>query len=109
MRFYPLDKLINLHDTYSRTFKIDSTRLLLIQREGEVFLIESHCPHQEHPLEVASINNGVIQCALHQYQFAIGDGHLIKATEEHCRALKTFEVIYEGNEIGLMLDDAHSS
>lgn len=109
MRFYPLDKLINLNDSYARQFKIDSVRLLLIQRAGEVFLIESHCPHREHPLELASIDNGVIQCALHQYQFAIDDGRLIKATEEPCRALKTFEVIYEGNEIGFMLADSHST
>ncbi|MFK8047942.1 MAG: Rieske (2Fe-2S) protein [Halioglobus sp.] len=108
MRFYPLDKLINLNDSYARAFKIDSIRLLLIQRAGEVFIIESHCPHKEHPLELASIDKGVIQCALHHYQFAINDGHLIQATEEPCRALKTYEVIYEGNEVGLMLDDAHS-
>jgi nitrite reductase/ring-hydroxylating ferredoxin subunit len=105
MRFYPLERLINLHDGYSRQFKIDSYRLLLIQRKGEVYLIESHCPHREHPLEIASIENGVIQCALHHYQFAIGDGRLIHATEEPCRGLQTFNVIYEGAEVGLMLSD----
>lgn len=108
MRFYPLEKLINLHDAYTRQFKIDSNRLLLIQRKGEVFLIESHCPHREHPLEVASIENGVIQCALHQYQFSIDDGRLIYATEETCRGLITFEPVYEGNEIGVLLDESPS-
>ena len=32
MRFYPLEKLINLHDDYSRQFKIDNLQLLLLQR-----------------------------------------------------------------------------
>jgi nitrite reductase/ring-hydroxylating ferredoxin subunit len=105
MRFYPLDKLINLHDSYARSFQIDAHRLLLIQRRGELFLIESHCPHREHPLDVASIEDGVIQCALHHYQFDISSGHLILATEEPCRGLKTYQLIYEGNEVGLMLDD----
>jgi len=109
VRFYPLEKLINLHDSYTRTFKIDSLRLLLIQRSGDVFLIESVCPHKEHPLEVASIDRGVIQCALHQYQFSIADGRLIKATEEPCRGLRVFDVVYQGNEIGLMLDDEELS
>ena len=109
MRFYPLERLINLHDAYTRQFKIDSYRLLLIQRKGEVYLIESHCPHREHPLEIASIENGIIQCALHHYQFSIDDGHLIHATEETCRGLKTFEVIYEGTEVGLMMSDAEDS
>jgi nitrite reductase/ring-hydroxylating ferredoxin subunit len=81
VRFFPLEKLINLHDGYIRQFKIDSLQLLLVQRQGELYLFESHCPHRHHPLENATIGNGIIQCALHQYQFAIEDGRLLRATE----------------------------
>lgn len=105
MRFRPLEKLINLHDGYTGHFKIDELQLLLLQREGELYLIEAHCPHRNHPLDAATIDKGIIQCALHQYQFAIDDGRLLHATEEPCRALRTFELIYEGNEIGVMLQD----
>ena len=105
MRFHPLEKLINLHDTYIRQFKIDQLRLLLIQRRGELYLIEAHCPHRNHPLDVATIDNGIIQCALHHYQFAIDDGRLLHATEERCRGLRTFPVVYAGNEVGIMLED----
>ena len=105
MRFYALEKLINLHDNYTRQFKIDNLQLLLIQRSGEPLLIEASCPHRGHPLDVATIGNGIIQCALHQYQFAIDDGRLLHATEGPCRGLRTFDVIYEGNEIGVILDD----
>lgn len=104
MRFYALEKLLNLHDNYTRQFKIDSLQLLLIQRHGELFLIEAKCPHRAHPLDVATIDNGVIQCALHQYQFSIDDGRLLYASEENCRGLRTFSVVYEGNEVGVMLD-----
>ena len=106
MRFYPLEKLINLHDAYSRQFKIDNYRFLLLQRRGELFLIESHCPHHAHPLELASIENGIIQCALHHYQFALGDGRLLHATEESCRALRIYDLVYEGNEVGVILDES---
>jgi len=105
MRFYALEKLINLHDAYTREFKIDHLQLLLIQRKGELFLIEAQCPHRAHPLDAATIDNGIIQCALHQYQFAIDDGRLLHATEEPCRGLRTFELVYEGNEVGVMLED----
>ncbi len=104
MRFYALEKLINLHDAYSRQFKIDNVQLLLIQRDGELYLIEGHCPHRGHPLDVATLDSGVIQCALHHYQFAIADGRLLHATEQPCRGLRTFNVVYEGNEVGVMLD-----
>jgi nitrite reductase/ring-hydroxylating ferredoxin subunit len=105
MRFYPLEKLINLHDTYSRQFKIDNLQLLLLQRRGERYLIEGRCPHRGHPLDLATLDGGVIQCALHHYRFAIADGRLLHATEERCRGLRTFELVYEGNEVGVMLDE----
>jgi nitrite reductase/ring-hydroxylating ferredoxin subunit len=104
MRFYPLEKLINLHDDYHRNFKIDALQLLLIQRGGELFLIEARCPHREHPLEHGTIDGEVIQCALHQYRFGLRDGQLLQVTEEPCRALRTFPVIYEGNEVGVLLE-----
>lgn len=105
MRFYPLEKLINLHDDYARQFKIDNLQLLLIQRLGKLFLLEAHCPHRGHPLAAASIQGGTIKCSLHQYQFALADGRLLGGTEEPCRSLRTFEVVYVGNEVGVMLDE----
>lgn len=106
MRFYPLEKLINLHDEYSRQFKIDNLWLLLIQRDGERHLIEGQCPHRGHPLDVATLEEGVIQCALHHYRFSVADGRLLHATEEPCRGLRTFELVYEGNELGVMLEES---
>jgi nitrite reductase/ring-hydroxylating ferredoxin subunit len=105
MRFYPLEKLINLHDDYTHHFKIDHLQLLLLQRQSELYLIEANCPHREHPLDIATLEDGVIQCALHHYQFAIDDGRLLHATEEPCRGLRTFDVVYEGNEVGVMLEE----
>ena len=50
MHFYSLEKLINLQDGYRREFRINYHRLLLLQVEGECYLLEALCPHQEHPL-----------------------------------------------------------
>jgi nitrite reductase/ring-hydroxylating ferredoxin subunit len=105
MRFYPLEKLINLHDSYTQQFKIDHREMLLLQRRGEVYLIEAYCPHRAQPLDTATIEDGVIQCAAHHYQFALCDGRLLYASEERCRDLQTYPLVYEGNEVGVMLDD----
>ena len=104
MRFHPLEKLINLQDSYTRNFKIDNLHLLLLQRDGVLYLIEGRCPHRGQPLDAATLDNGVIQCALHHYRFAIADGRLLQATEERCRGLRVFELVYEGNEVGVMLE-----
>lgn len=103
MRFYPLEKLINLHDGYSRQFKIDHLQLLLIQRQGQLYLIEASCPHRAHPLDAGNISDNAIECPLHHYRFALDDGRLLRQTEESCRALKIWEIAYEGVEVGVML------
>ena len=105
MRFHPLEKLINLHDNYIRQFKIDNLQLLLIQRLGEVYLTEAYCPHRGHALATGTIGDGYIQCALHQYRFALDDGRVLHATEEPCRALRTFELVYAGTEVGVMVEE----
>ncbi len=105
MRFYPLEKLINLHDQYTRRFKIDHLQLLLVQRQGRLHLIEADCPHRGHPLEQADITAGELRCPLHGYLFALGDGRLLHYGEEPCRQLRVREIVYEGNEVGVMLEE----
>ena len=109
MRFYPLEKLINLHDDYIRGFRIDQLSLLLIQRSGERYLVEANCPHRGHPLDRGVIDGAVLQCALHHYRFALADGRLLHYSEEPCRGLRTWPLSYEGNEIGVMLDDEYAT
>ena len=103
MRFYSLDKLINLHDSYRKVFKIDQYNLILLQVDGERYLLESTCPHRGHPISESDIVGSSLRCSLHGYQFDIASGDLIAATEEPCRDLKTYELIYQGTEVGVVL------
>ncbi|MEM9256616.1 MAG: Rieske 2Fe-2S domain-containing protein [Pseudomonadota bacterium] len=105
MRFHPLEKLINLHNEYRREFKIDGYRLLLIQRQDELFLVEALCPHREHALINASFDDRAIVCPVHQYAFSLDSGRVLRANEQRCRGLRTFRVEYEGNEVGVLLED----
>ena len=105
MRFQALEKLINLHDGYRNNFKIDSLQLLLRQDHGVLILLEAFCPHRSHSLAEAVISNDILECPLHGYRFAISDGTPVRTGKQNCRHLRVFELIYEGNEVGLMLDD----
>ncbi len=104
MRFYPLEKLLNLHEGYVRKFKIDALQLLLIQQDGELYVLEAHCPHRGHPLDTAVIEGGVIRCPQHHYEFALKDGRLLRSTEAPCRGLRSLPAIYQGNEVGIVVD-----
>ena len=105
MRCHPLDKLINLHDGYRRRFKIDALDILLVQQGEQRYLLEAQCPHKSHSLESAHVDERSIECPLHHYRFSLADGLVIASGEQPCRALRTYELVYEGNEVGLMLGD----
>jgi 3-phenylpropionate/trans-cinnamate dioxygenase ferredoxin component len=103
MRYYSLEKLINLYDGYRKIFKIDQYNMMLIQIDGERYLLESTCPHRGHPLSESDIEGDQLRCSLHGYRFNIAGGELIYASEERCRGLKTYVLNYRDNELGVML------
>lgn len=104
MHYYSLEKLINLCDGYRKTFKIDSHHLLLLQTDGQRFLIESLCPHRAYPLSMADIQGHVLICPKHAYCFDLRNGQVKHYSEEPCRDLRHYELVYQGNEVGVMLD-----
>lgn len=103
MHFYSLEKLLNLHDGYRKVFKIDEHHLLLMQIDGELFLIESECPHRGHPLSESDIHGNQLRCPRHGYQFSLPGGELSLATEETCRGLRPYDLIYQDRDVGVWL------
>lgn len=104
MRYFTLEKLINLYDGYCKSITIDAHHLMLVQQGNEVYLIEAHCPHRGHPLSTADLVGSTLRCPLHSYEFSLSSGQLLKATEEPCRGLQTYDIVYRDNELGVMLD-----
>ncbi|MBW2941507.1 Rieske (2Fe-2S) protein [Zhongshania aquimaris] len=104
MRYYSLEKYINLFDGYRKVFKIDSHNLMLLQLDGARYLIESNCPHREYPLSSSDVSGMELICPQHAYRFDIRNGELTHFSEEPCRNLRCFELIDRDNEVGVMLD-----
>ncbi len=102
MRFHPLERLINLYDGYRRHIKIDQLDLVLAQEQGQLYIFQSRCPHRGQPLEQAAINDGRLVCPLHQYVFDLGSG---AQQERLCAALTIWVPIYEGNQVGIAVED----
>ena len=103
MRYYRLEKLINLYDGYCQAFRIDEHHLMLMQRDGERRILESQCPHRGHPLTEANIAGDSLRCPLHGYRFDLNTGRLLHASEEPCRNLRHYEMVYQEKEVGVML------
>ena len=100
MAFYLLERLIHLHDGYSCSFSIAGQSLLLIQTCGQRYLLINQCPHQQVPLDRATIQGGKLQCPLHGMQFDLISG----ATSSACAArLQFLPLIYDGASVGVQL------
>lgn len=105
MRYYSLEKLMNLFDGYRKVFKIDNHQLMLLQQDGQRYLIESNCPHRAFPLSASDVIDDELVCPQHGYRFAIADGQLRHFSEEPCRNLRCYQLVYQNNELGVMLGE----
>ena len=105
MRFVALEKLINLHDGYTQKRRVGFDTVLLLQRDGTCYVIESQCPHREQALDAVHIDGAEIVCPSHGYRFSLRDGQLLHFSEEPCRGLRTWPVIYRDKTVGIEWDD----
>lgn len=100
MAFLRLDRLINLHDGYRKTLRVDHLEVLMVQERGEVFVVQSRCPHREFPLEKGSVKEGVITCPWHNMAFDLGTGAQLGGV---CDRLKVYEPVFQGNLVGIIV------
>ncbi len=98
MAFYALERLINLYDGYCRSFSVAGQSLLLIQENGQRYLLLNQCPHQRMPLAQGTIRDGFIQCPTHGMRFSLLTGETKDGCSERLRFLTPS---YEGAIIGV--------
>lgn len=104
MRFIPLERLINLHEGYRQAFKIDGADIILLHEEGHTFAFSRTCPHQHYSLDYARVTNGIVLCSAHGFEFDLNrSGALVKPVGFPCSALRTYDLVYEADRIGIMV------
>jgi len=103
MTFYPLESIHNLHDSFRKTVVINDLDLMLLQHQGKVYLLESICPHAGYPLDESKLIGTALRCPMHGYLFEIADGRCTANFEGPCRGLHTYDVVYQGDEVGVVL------
>ena len=101
MAFLALEKLMFLEDGYRREFIVDGIPLLLIQEDGQRYLIRNQCPHRGAALTDGVITAGAIRCPNHGWSFNLSDGQCRLPAPGPC--LTQYSLVYEGNQIGVVL------
>lgn len=100
MAFHGLERLINLYDGYCRSYQVAGRPLLLVQQDGQRYLLLNQCPHQQMSLTRATLNNGFIQCPSHGMRFNLATGE----TKDGCSdRLQFFKLSYDGAVVGVDL------
>lgn len=101
MAFHALEKLMFLEDGYRREFVINGVPLLLLQEDGQRYLIRNQCPHRGQTLTQGEIVNGSIRCPQHGWSFHLASGDCRFPAPGPC--LTRYVLVFEGNQIGVDL------
>lgn len=101
MAFYALANLADLYDGYSVAFNVQGRPLLLLQDQGDPFIIENRCPHMDALLSTGKIAQGAIVCRAHGISFDLRTTRARGPLADTLDCLKTFPVVYEGSKIGV--------
>lgn len=53
---------------------IGDKRIAVFRYRGEFFALDETCPHRGAPLHQGTIDNGIVLCPWHQWQFSLTSG-----------------------------------
>ena len=93
-------KISEVPDFGKKIVSISGREILLVNVKGNIYAVESECPHQGSPMSAAVIKEGYLSCPRHGYRFSLTDGRCAEHPEF---ALATFPVKLNGDEILLDL------
>ena len=85
------EKALELDDLWDGDMvgvEIGTSKVLLIHLDGTVKAYVDRCPHQEWPLSSGDLDDGVLVCANHLWEFDAASGEGINPTDCALRSLE---------------------
>lgn len=102
MTFYRLESLSQLENGYRQVFRLNGIPLVLMQEEGQRYLLKNVCPHKGFPLHTGTYADGHLRCAYHAFDFNLKCGG--QCTQHPSQSVTLFPLLYEGDEVGVDSD-----
>ena len=103
MTYYPLEKTVNLHADYRKTFRVKGRHLLLLQHEGEPRIVDNICPHAGYPMKDGLIIDNRLRCPMHGYLFDLDNGACMMSSEGPCNGINVYTPVIIGDDLGVYL------
>lgn len=74
MTAQPVMRLDELWDGELKGCELRGQRLLLARVDGRVYAYDDRCPHLAAPLSRGTLEDGVLTCSMHHWQFDLRSG-----------------------------------
>jgi nitrite reductase/ring-hydroxylating ferredoxin subunit len=99
--FTPLARLTDLFDGYKKVVQLAGKPYVLLQAQGELYLVENRCPHLDAPLDTGEIQGAVLRCRAHGIAFDLTTGNAQGPMAGVLPCLQMPALVYEGDLVGV--------
>jgi nitrite reductase (NADH) small subunit len=96
MNFEEVATLDELRETKRKKIEVNGEHIVLFYLHGQVFAVNSVCPHSGGPLEQGQLDDEEIICPWHSYMFNIKTGLCLNYPG--CR-IRKYEVKLDGEKV----------
>lgn len=81
--------------------KVEETSVILNRQGMNVTCYRNACSHLEYPIDMGKVNNGIITCPFHKYQYKLDTGKCLNAPSD---SLESYPVKIEGERVFVEID-----
>ena len=85
-----------------RAVELGGQKIAVFNLGDRVMAVEDRCPHRGGPLSDGIVSGTSVVCPLHSWKVCLGDGNVVKPTEERA-CVSTFPTRLEGGLIYVSL------
>jgi 3-phenylpropionate/trans-cinnamate dioxygenase ferredoxin component len=79
--FVPVCKVIDIQEGELLRFDVKNKALLVVKFQGDFYVTDSTCTHEEADLSLGMFSNGVVTCPLHRARFDVENGRVISGPD----------------------------
>jgi len=71
---------------------LDGTKVILLKVDGAIVAYEDQCPHEEYPLSLGELDDCILTCSKHLWEFDVTTGRNLCGGAGANRNLRRYEV-----------------
>jgi|SRR3989344_3563309 len=97
-----IGKVNDVEEGKGKVVEVNGKTLALFKKDGKFYAIENTCLHRGGPLGEGELNDKVVTCPWHGWQFDITTGKSAMMPE---MGVKSYKVEVKGNDVVLHLEE----